>query len=301
MNFNLENVPPQKGKIAIVTGANNGIGFETTVGLAKVGCKVIMACRSLEKAEIAKGEILARTPEADLEILELDLSKFGSVREFARQFKEKYESLDLLINNAGILDYSGRKNEDGIDLQFATNHLGHYLLTSLLIDTMPDNSDSRIVSLSSVAHKQGKIHFEDINCENTKDSGAAYAQSKLASLMFSDELDRRLKKANRKILAIAVHPGGSNSGLFDDVSRIMYLVFQVIKPFITHSTEDAAKPSLYAALSKDVNGGEYFGPQGFRELKGKVGIAKRTEYSKDKRIASKLWAISEKFLGVKIL
>ena len=294
MHFNLNNIPSQKGKIAIVTGANNGVGFETASGLAKVGCKVIMACRSLDRAEEAKKRIRRRMPDADLDVIQLDLSSRSSIRKFAEVFTEKYGVLNILVNNAGVLDYSGRKNEEGLELQFVTNHLGHFLLTSLLIDLMPDDSSSRVVSLSSIAHKQGKIDFEDINCENKKDKGYAYAQSKLACLMFSDELQRRLEKGGRKILSLCAHPGGTDSGLFDDMSRMQYAVLKLLSPFITHSNESAAQPSLVAALMKDVKGGDYYGSQGFMDLKGPPGIAKRTQYSKDLSIASELWEVSLK-------
>ena len=266
-------------KIAIVTGANSGVGFHTTIGLAKASFRVVMACRNRTKADAAKAEILRGLPEARLEVMELDLSRVASVRAFAAAFLEKYDRLNVLINNAGILDYSGRKNDAGIELQLATNHLGHFLLTSLLIGAMPDEPQSRVVSLSSIAHKQGTIAFDDIHCERQKDKGFAYSQSKLACLMFSDELDRNLHRAGRKIVSVCAHPGGTDSGLFDDVSRFQYLIFKVIKPFITHSNENAAKPSLHAALSPDVRGGEYYGPQGFKDLKGPVGRAARTAYS----------------------
>lgn len=299
MEFSLDNIENRKGKVAIVTGANNGIGFETTVGLAQVGYKVIMACRSMEKARKAKEEITERVPSAELDIIELDLSKLTAVREFASQFRSKYDQLNLLINNAGVLDYSGRRNEEGIEIQLATNHLGHFLLTSLLIDLMPDTPNSRIISLSSVAHKKGIIHFDDLNCEEAKDSGDAYAQSKLACLMFADELHRRLVKSGKQIRSICVHPGGSDSGLFKDMSRLRYYILKLLSPIITHSNEDAAKPSLYAALQSDAEGGGYYGPQGLMDLKGPPGPAKRTEYSKDPDAASKLWDVSLQLTGAK--
>lgn len=301
MNFNLTTIPDQEGRIALVTGANNGIGYETTLALAKYGFKVVMACRNEEKAKKAKSNILKEVPEADLDVLLLDLSDLGSVRAFADQFKNKYEKLDLLINNAGILVYSGKKNKDGVELQFATNHLGHFLLTSLVYEMMPDDHASRIVALSSLAHKEAKIHFDDLNCEQTKSKDAAYGQSKLANLMFADELNRRLKWANKKVVALAVHPGGSDSGLFDEMPRMMYYFFQILKPFILNTQASAAKPSLFAALSDEVQGGEYFGPQGFNEFKGKVGVAKRSKYSKREDVANRLWELSEEMTGTSFL
>lgn len=297
MAVSLQNLPSQKDRIAIVTGANNGIGFETTLAMAKYGFTVIMACRNLTKARKAKSDILKKLPDAHLPILQLDLSDLESVRVFAANFKKQYKKLDILINNAGVLIYSGKKNKQGVELQFATNHLGHFLLTNLLFDLMPDNSASRIVAVSSLALKKVKIHFEDLSCQKANDPDAAYGQSKLANLMFADELNRRLKHSGKDILALAVHPGGSDSGLFDEMSRLTYYTFKLLSPFILNSSSSAAKPSMFAALSKDLSGGEYLGPQGFNEFKGKVGIAKRSDYSKQEDIAAKLWQLSEEMTG----
>ncbi|WP_299363191.1 oxidoreductase [Winogradskyella sp.] len=301
MNFNLNNIPSQKGRIAIVTGANNGIGFETTLAMANYGFKVVMACRSLNKAEKARVDILQKAPQADLDILQLDLSNLDSVKAFAKKFKNNYTKLDVLINNAGVLIYSGKKNNAGVELQFATNHLGHFLLTNLLLDMIPDHHASRIVALSSLAHKNAKIYFDDINGDHIKDREAVYGQSKLANLMFADELNRRLKKANKSIIALAVHPGGSASGLFSEMSRLKYYTFKILSPFILNSPASAAKPSLLAALSLEVQGGEYFGPQGFNEFKGKVGYAKRSDYSKREDVAERLWELSEDMTGQSFL
>ncbi len=297
MGFDINRLASQEGRIAIVTGANNGVGYETTAALARLRFTVIMACRSLARAEQAEERLLERVPGAVLDLIELDLSRWASVRAFAETFKERYGRLDLLINNAGVLDYSGRKNEEGLELQLATNHLGHFLLTSLLIDVMPDEPSCRVVSLSSVAHKEGTIDFDDLNRERQPDAESAYAQSKLACLMFSDELQRRLERAGRKTLSVCAHPGGTDSGLFGDASKVRYLAFKLIAPFITHSNEDAAKPSLHAALADGVRGGEYFGPQGFKDLKGPPGLATRTEYSRDEEVAARLWEVSERLVG----
>lgn len=301
MNFSLTDLPSQKGRTALVTGANNGIGYETTLALARYGFKVVMACRNREKAEQARSKIIREIPQADLDILLLDLSDLNSVRTFAEEFKKDYSKLDVLINNAGILVYSGKKNKDGVELQFATNHLGHFLLTSLLYDLMPDDQASRIIALSSLAHKEAKIYFDDLDCKHVKPKDAAYGQSKLANLMFADELNRRLKKAGRKTIALTVHPGGSDSGLFDEMPRIIYYLFKVLKPFILNTPASAAKPSLLAALSDDVKGGEYLGPQGFNEFKGKVGLAKRSDYSKQEDVAAQLWQLSEQMTSQSFL
>ena len=285
----------QSPKTAIVTGANNGIGFETTVGMADAGFHVIMACRSREKAEAAKAEVMKRVPSASLDILLLDLSDFASVRAFVEAFRVRHSKLDVLINNAGVLLYSPQTNGDGIELQFATNHLGHFLLTSLLIDMMPDDPASRIVSLSSIAHKGASIRFDDLTCGG--DGGTAYGQSKLACLLFGDELDRRLRASGKKITSLSVHPGGSDSGLFDNMEDEQREALKKQVERLLHSNEDAAQPSLFAALSKDVAGGDYYGPTGPEEISGDVGIATRDPICKDHGIAKRLWRLSEELTG----
>lgn len=281
----------QSGKVAIVTGANNGIGFETTVGMAEAGFHVVMACRSLEKAAAAKANVLARIPSASLEILVLDLSDLTSVRAFAQAFRARYSTLDVLINNAGILLYSAQTNAEGVELQFATNHLGHFLLTALLIDMFPDDPASRIVSLSSIAHKNANIHFDDLTCG--QDGGVAYGQSKLACLLFGDELDRQLTASGKSLKSLTVHPGGSDSGLFNDLDEATRANMKEQVEQLLHSNEDAAKPSLFAALSEQVKAGEYYGPTGPEEMSGKTGVATRNPICEDHDLAERLWHLSE--------
>ena len=278
-------------QIAVVTGANHGIGFETAVGMANEGYRVVMACRNLEKAESAKALIAERVPSASLDIAAIDLGDLASVRAFAHGFRETYGHIDVLINNAGILSPATKTSINGVELQFATNYLGHFLLTALLIDLMPDKTSSRIVHLSSLAHKNSHINFDDLHCGNN--GLTAYGQSKLACLLFGDELDRRLRALGRNIKSITVHPGGSDSGLFDEMSRWQYYLFKVVAPFVMNSQKMAAKPSLFAALGQYVEGGAYYGPQGYRELRGRVGKAKRDPVTKDEEVAKRLWTMSE--------
>ncbi|WP_171179978.1 oxidoreductase [Ruegeria sp. HKCCD8929] len=287
------NTQPQK--IAIVTGANNGIGFETAAGMAEAGYHVVMACRSLAKAEAARDELIAKLPSASLDIILLDLGDFSSVQRFAEDFRARYEKLDVLINNAGILLYSAQTNGGGIELQFATNHLGHFLLTALLIDLMPDDPASRIVALSSLGHKGASIHFDDLTCGG--DGGIAYGQSKLACLLFGDELDRRLRASGRKIKALSVHPGGSDSGLFTDMSDAQRSKLKAQVEQFLHSNASAAKPALHAALSPDVKGGDYYGPTGAQEMSGEVGHATRDPITGDLDVAGRLWSVSEELTG----
>ncbi len=282
-------------KIAIVTGANHGIGYETAVGMAGAGYRVVMACRNQEKAESAKASIIKRLPSASLDVMAIDLGDFASVRGFAREFRATYTRLDVLINNAGVLLYSAQTNGDGIEQQFATNHLGHFLLTALVFDLMPDDPASRIVSLSSIAHKAARIHFDDLTCGGN--GGRAYGQSKLACLMFGEELHRRLQASGLKTRSVPVHPGGSDSGLFDEMSRGQYYFFKVLSPFILHSNASAARPSLFAALDPAAEGGIYYGPQGYREFRGRVGKAYRDPSTVDSESAKQLWQLSEQLTG----
>lgn len=288
-------MPAQSQKVAIVTGANNGVGFETTIAMADAGWQVVMACRSRARAEAAKAKILQRMPAAALDVMLVDLGDFASVRAFVRDFRAGYSRLDVLINNAGLLLYSEQTNDDGIELQFATNHLGHFLLTALLIDLMPDDEAARIVALSSVAHKGARIHFDDLTCGGN--GGVAYGQSKLACLIFADELNRRLQAAGRKLKALAVHPGGTDSGLFDEMSRLRYFTLKALSPLFTHSNASAAKPTLHAALAENVAGGDYYGPIGMMEMRGPVGPAKRAAITEDRDVALRLWELSEKLTG----
>ncbi len=286
---------PSSPRTAIVTGANNGIGFETTIGLAEAGLHVVMACRSPEKAAAAKADLIARVPGASLDIMVLDLGDLASVRAFADAFRARYDRLDILINNAGILLYSAQTNADGVELQFATNHLGHFLLTALLIDLIPDDAASRIVSLSSIAHKAAGIHFDDLTCG--QDGGVAYGQSKLACLLFGDELDRRLRAAGKVKKSLSVHPGGSDSGLFKEMEDAQREALKKQVEQLLHSNADAARPTLFAALSDAVEGGDYYGPTGPEEMSGRVGVAIRNPICADHEVARRLWRLSEEMTG----
>jgi len=294
--FDLTTISSQKGKIAIVTGANAGIGFETALVLAQLDFTVIMACRNAEKAEKAKNTILSKIPKAHLEIMPLDLSRLKSVRTFAENFLANYSKLDLLINNAGIMIPPFSKTEDGFESQMAANYFGHFLLTGLLLKTIIHTPDSRIVALSSVVHRRGKINFENLNAEKSYSKIRQYAQSKLACLMFALELDRKFAAHNIKTLAVCAHPGVANTELLSDTHPLMQKFFAIFTSF-THSPTDAALPSLMAALDKNVKSGSYFGPDGFRGFRGKPQEVKANAHAYDKEVAKKLWQISEKLTG----
>lgn len=297
--FNIDNIPSQKGKIAIVTGANTGLGFETALALVKKETKVIMACRTIEKAETAKQDILRKVPGADLEILPVDLSSLSSVRDFAKSYLAKHSQLDLLINNAGIMMPPYSRTIDGFESQMGTNYFGHFLLTGLLLDIITKTPGSRIVSLGSIAHKKGEINFEDLHWEKKYSAMGAYRQSKLACLMFAYELQRRLETTDMKTISVAAHPGVSITELVRHYPKWLMFVSSLLFPLFSHSPEKGALPVLYAALGPDVRGGDYFGPQGRSEMTGDPGKAESTSLSHNEDIAKQLWEVSEKLTGFK--
>ncbi len=295
----ISNLPSQQGKVIVVTGANAGLGYETTLALAKKGARVVMACRSSSKARTAREALLKEAPNAELDILELDLSSLQSVRNMAAKFQAAYDRLDVLINNAGVMMPPYTRTEDGFELQFMSNYLGHFLLTGLLLPSILKTPASRIVSLSSIIHKRGQINFEDLQSEKSYSAQNAYAQSKLACLLYAYELQRRLEKAGHTdTLSTAAHPGIATTELGRHMPRFLFaLLTNTIGPFIAHSSREGAKPSLLAAIG-EATGGDYFGPTGFRELKGKPGKANSSDLSKDAALAKRLWEVSEELVGL---
>lgn len=300
--WNISKAPSQKGKIAIVTGANAGLGYETVLGLAQKGAKVIMACRNIAKAEKAKATILKKVPDGDVVVMEIDLSKLKSVSNFAKAFIEKYDALHLLINNAGVMVPPYEKTEDGFELQMGANYFGHFLLTGLLLEMIMQTPESRVVSLSSLAHKAGDIHFDNLHWETGYVKMKAYRQSKLACLIFAFELQRRLDKAGSSTLSVAAHPGISNTELGKHIPKLMYLLFRPLASFYIQKPEHGALPTLMAALGTEVKGGGYYGPTGnSQETKGPPGLARSKSKARDEEMGKRLWSVSEELTGVKIL
>jgi NAD(P)-dependent dehydrogenase (short-subunit alcohol dehydrogenase family) len=296
--FDLDKIPSQKGRIAIVTGANVGLGYETALGLAKKEMTVILACRNIDKANTAKQAILKEVANADLEIIQIDLSKLGSVRKFAKSYLEKHQQLDLLINNAGVMVPPFSLTEDGFELQMAANYFGHFLLTGLLLETILATPNSRVVSLSSIAHRSGKINFDDLQSKNKYSAMRAYSQSKLACLMYGYELQRRLEATGHtSTISTIAHPGASNTNLAQHLPKWAMALFGLLAPLFSHSAKAGAQPSLWAAVGA-AEGGDYFGPTGFKEMKGKAGKVDSTSLSKDKEIAKHLWEVSEELTGI---
>jgi NAD(P)-dependent dehydrogenase (short-subunit alcohol dehydrogenase family) len=300
MSWTLKQAPTQSGRIAVVTGANIGLGFETALALAGKGCAVVLACRSPAKAEAAKAAILAQHPRASVECMTLDLGSLKSVRAFATSYKKRHATLDLLINNAGIMMPPYSLSEDGFESQLAANYLGHFALTGLLLPLLTKTPNSRIVSLSSLAHQWSGIRFTDLNATRWYDKRLAYGQSKLACLMFAYELQRRLARAGHTTLSVAAHPGVSSTNLFQHLPKVVQL-FAPLTEVIFQSAQGGAQPTLYAALGDDIQGGDYCGPQSLGEMRGDPGKVGSSRRSRDVAAAARLWAVSEDLTGVRFL
>lgn len=291
-----ENMPDQSGKVAIVTGANSGLGLETAKMLASKGATVVMACRSMDKAEKAANEIKTAYPQAKLDVRQLDLADLDSVREFAAGFKQHYDRLDILVNNAGIMMIPRNETAQGYEMQFGVNHLGHFALTGLLIDLIEKAPGARVVNVSSGAHLMGKIDFDDLNGKRSYNRVAAYGQSKLANLLFTYELQRRLAAKETEALALAAHPGWTATNLQAHTG-----LFSSLNPILAQKPEMGALPTLYAAAAPDVAGGDYYGPDGFFEMRGYPVKVRSNARSHDQAVAEKLWKISEEMIGVEYL
>lgn len=294
MSFNLKNISSQHGRLAIVTGANIGLGYETTLKLLHKNLKVVLACRNLDKAQKAKEMLLKEVPKGEIDIIQIDLSSLKSVRAFVLTFLDKYNRLDLLINNAGIMMPPYTETEDGFELQMAANYLGHFLLTGLLLPTMLKTPHSRVVSLSSITHQQGEINFDDLQSKKNYAPMKAYAQSKLACLMYGYELQRRLEEHQCKhTISTIAHPGVSVTNIIQHLPKFLQKIYPVVAPLFTHKPQKGALPILWAALGP-ANGGDYFGPTGWKEMKGAPGKVDSTALSKNEAVAKRLWEVSEK-------
>jgi len=292
-DWSAEALGDQSGRVAIVTGSNSGIGFETARVLAGKGATVVMACRNLEKANPKADEIRAAHPGADVNAMQLDLSDLGSVQRFAEGFRAKHSRLDLLINNAGIMVPPYGKTAQGFETQFGVNHLGHFALTGSLLDLITNTPGSRIVTVSSIAHYMGKIDFADLNWEKGYRAQAAYGQSKIANLLFTYELQRRLATAGKDTIAVAAHPGWTETNLQEHAKGVKFL-----NRFLAQEPLMGALPTLYAATEPGVNGAEYFGPSGFMEMNGPPKKVKSNKRSHDRNVADRLWNVSEELTGV---
>lgn len=281
-------IPDLTGRNIIVTGANSGIGFEAARAMAARGASVVMACRNIEKSAGAFEKVRKESPGDNVDLMRLDLADLSSVREFAGEAREKYPRIDILVNNAGIMVPPYGRTIDGFELQIGTNHLGHFLLTGLLMENIVATPGSRVVTVTSIAHFGGRINFDDINSESGYRRMGAYRQSKLANLLFSYELDRRLKEKDKETISVAVHPGVSSTSLFKIPAWL-----ESIKEALLMSASKGALPTLMGATEPSLKGGEYIGPAGFRQSMGFPAILSSSERSHDKQLALRLWELSE--------
>lgn len=296
MGFTAADVPDQTGKTIVVTGANTGLGFEAAKTLAGKGARVLLGCRSQLKAQVAKDRILATFPKADVVIVELDLGSLASIRKAAQQINLE-PCLHVLINNAGIMVPPLEYTEDGFESQFGVNHLGPFALTSLLLDKIRATPNARIVSTASVAHRSGKINFNDINAKKSYSAMKCYAQSKIANLYFGYELQRRLTAIGDDTISVVAHPGVADTELSRYIPKPFLLFMPVLKLFF-NSAEQGAWPTLCAATMAGVKGGEYYGPSKRGEIAGPAIKVRSNRRSHNEAIAKKLWDLSIEMTGV---
>ena len=292
--WSLDQEPSQPGKVAIVTGANSGIGYEVSIGLLKKDFEVIMACRNIQKARGAKSKILQMLPNAKITIMKVDTSSLDEVKKFVEQFEKQYHELHLLVNNAGIMMCPYKVTVDGFENQLATNYLGHFALTGLLLPMLTSTSGSRVVTVSSLSFKWSKIEFDDLHAKNKYSKTKAYGQSKRACLMFAFELQLRLSAAGYDTVSVAAHPGLSKTNL----DQYYPALIRPLGNLFLQPAKNGALPILYAALEKNLKGGEFIGPDGFQQMRGNPIKVDADEYSNNKAVAEQLWSESEKMTNV---
>ncbi len=297
-------IPDQSGRWAVVTGANSGLGLVTARALARAGANVVLACRNSEKGERALAQVRAVAPPgSEVRLEALDLADLKSVRDFAGRLAAELDRLDLLINNAGVMAPPRRLTADGFESQFGTNHLGHFALTGLLLallSTGPAGSDKRVVTLSSVAHRTGRIKFGDLQRERHYNNWLAYGQSKLANLMFCLELQRRASAAESPLRSLAAHPGYAETNLqFAGPARFYERAFMFLgNKLVAQSAEMGALPTLYAATVPDLPGGAFIGPDGIGESRGHPHVVSGAGRAYDEDAGRRLWEVSQRLTGV---
>ncbi|MGH3729120.1 MAG: oxidoreductase [Micromonosporaceae bacterium] len=303
-SWTTSDIPDLRGLSAVVTGANNGLGLVTARELARAGARTVLACRSVDRGERAATTIRDAHPEADVTVAALDLADLTSVRRFADSYTADHDGLDLLVNNAGVMALPYGKTPDGFEVQFGTNHLGHFALTGLLLDALRKRPAPRVVTLSSLTHHYGRIQFGNLQSERWYSTWMAYASSKLANLLFTYELHRRTGAAGSGLRGVAAHPGWAATNLQFAGAEItgswlrrasMWLGNLVL----AQDDEQGALPSLYAATAPDLPGGSYVGPDGWMELRGYPTVVKPSRAARDPDTARRLWHVSEELTGVR--
>lgn len=304
--WEVTDIPDMKGKVIIITGANSGLGLESTKAITAKGGRVVMACRNLNKGNEAKQLIIETNPDAAVEVIQLDNSDLKSVRKFAEEFKSKFNRLDILFNNAGVMAIPRQETADGFEMQFGVNHLAHFALTGHLLDILVATEDSRVHTTSSSAAFNGKINFDDLLSKKKYSRWAAYGQSKLANAVFAAELNHRLVKAGHKTISNSSHPGLVMTNLQKNsldksgsplVERILYTIFGGL---ISQDISMGVLPQLYAATSPEAEGGKFYGPS-FLKLRGFPKEQSVNKAVEDSAIREKLWRVSAKLTGVRYL
>lgn len=292
-----DRLPDLSGKLYVITGGNSGIGFEAARMLGRAGGDLVLACRSPAKAEDALAHLRGDIRGA-AELLQLDLADSASIRTAAEELRGRHTHIDGLINNAGIMQTPQLTTRDGFELQLGTNHLGHFLWTSLLIDLVEAAPAGRVVTVSSIAHKFGRIDLDDLMSETGYTPSKAYAQSKLANLMFALELDRRLMEAGATAISLACHPGYSNTALQSTGPRGFFrALYKLTNPLMSQPADKGAIPTVLAAAGTEARGGTYVGPTGMGDARGPVGDAQVAEHALDRAVWARLWEESEKLIG----
>ncbi len=299
--WGFSNIPDLTAKVCIVTGGNSGLGYETVKAFALKGAEVVMACRSLDKGAVARQKIIQNIPEAKIHVYKLDLADLKSVESFAEQFKQKFDRLDILVNNAGIMMVPYNVTADGFESQLGTNHLGHFALTGRLLALIQKTPKCRVVNVSSLAHKQGKFDFDDLNYTNGKNYHRirAYSRSKLANLLFTRELQKYFETKGIEAVAVSAHPGVSNTNLASHLEK--NILFKIMKPlfyWFSQGADMGALPQIRAAVDLSVIGEEFFGPGGKRQMKGYPVLVQPQNSELTSENASKLWEVSSKITDV---
>ncbi|KAB1193714.1 SDR family NAD(P)-dependent oxidoreductase [Haloferax sp. MBLA0076] len=299
-DWTADDVPDLSGKTAVVTGANSGIGFEATKLFAEKGAHVVMACRSLDRGNRAMADIRADVPAASLTVAELDLADLDSVHRFADEFADDHGALNVLCNNAGVMAIPRQKTEQGFEMQFGVNHLGHFVLTARLFAHLRDTpGETRIVTVSSGLHERGRMNFDDLHGERGYDEWDAYAQSKLANLLFAFELDRRLTASGiDDVVSVGAHPGYAATNLqlrgpSETGSTARLWMSKLANAVFAQSAEMGSLPLVYAATDPSVESGDYVGPQGLFDMRGYPGPAEPSERARDQETAARLWEVTE--------
>jgi protochlorophyllide reductase len=292
-------LPDLRGRTALVTGANAGLGKEVARGLSAAGATVVLGCRNVAKAEQAAAELRSAGSGGPIEILELDLADLASVRAAAARFVAGGRPLDLLVNNAGLMALDQSQTADGFEMQFGVNHLGHFALTAELLPALAAAPAARVVTVSSMGHRMGKMAFDDLMHASDYDRWTPYFQSKLANLLFTSELQRRLTAAGHHTVAVAAHPGASHTDLGTEGQGFTNRFLKVFVPFTTQSAARGAEPILRAAVDPAVVGGEYFGPRWL--MRGHAVPETPSRRARSQADAERLWSMSEELIGQKVL